>query len=518
MRVHQTVEADADVVDDDTLAGLLRPGRHFPSVTMVRDAARLFEVGPRSGWVQGRYLTGVPARRWMPQLPTFYVHQLDREFFVSVSGGTVGLRSEDTNKTERTAAERGDVQAGKARYESVLSSPAGLGLLGVTSYPGDEELRPCDDQGVTVRGQRTITEWSRKSRAQMTRCLAELDYRPMFSQEGVAAMVTLTYPGDWEAVAPTGAAVKAHLQALLKRWARTWQDGATVPVLWKLELQFRGAPHFHLFAVPPHGRSPGTCRKDKVACAAAVILGRCDACGGGVTFPTWLSETWAEVVGSDDTTRDERGTTERDRHTAAGTGIDWKEGDRCADPKRLALYFTKHGGAAGGKEYQHKVPALWLDTPDAGPGRWWGYRGMTRVVQEVAVDVPTFVQVRRTLRRLSEAQDLVRTSRPPRGLVQVVDQDGEAHWTNLQGLLDVAQCQDGEWTVVRRRRRKVTRRIRRLGAGGLVGGFVCVNDGPKLAGQLSRIGREPERGGLVAWWRSEESHNAGSCAGGTREA
>ena len=51
---------------------------------------------------------------------------------------------------------------------------------------------------------RAITEWSRKSRAAMCCTFAELGYTPLVECGRVPAMVTLTYPGDWETVAPPG--------------------------------------------------------------------------------------------------------------------------------------------------------------------------------------------------------------------------------------------------------------------------------------------------------------------------
>ena len=51
-----------------------------------------------------------------------------------------------------------------------------------------------------------ITSWSRKSRANMCRKLAEYDYNQMFADARTPAMVTFTYPDDWLTVAPSGTA------------------------------------------------------------------------------------------------------------------------------------------------------------------------------------------------------------------------------------------------------------------------------------------------------------------------
>ena len=47
----------------------------------------------------------------------------------------------------------------------------------------------------------------------MCRTFAELDYTPLVESGRVPAMVTLTYPGDWECVAPDGASVKRDVMA-----------------------------------------------------------------------------------------------------------------------------------------------------------------------------------------------------------------------------------------------------------------------------------------------------------------
>ena len=44
------------------------------------------------------------------------------------------------------------------------------------------------------------------SRSSMCRTFAELDYSPLAESGRIPAMVTLTYPGDWEVVAPDGPA------------------------------------------------------------------------------------------------------------------------------------------------------------------------------------------------------------------------------------------------------------------------------------------------------------------------
>lgn len=408
--VHDAPPA-GDQVEDDALAAWLSPAAGFPSVDLVDAAAAMF---PRdavipSGLVQG----GREAR----------------DFLVQVSGGVVGVRMVDPERRARS-------EEARAGREARMPLRPGMHV---------------DEGGRVVwhdaQPSRVVSEWSRKSRSNMTRALSELDYAPMFAGDQVPAMVTLTYPGDWVAVAPSGKVVKEHVRTLMKRWARRW--GAEPVYLWKLEFQRRGAPHLHLFIVPP---------------------GDSVSMGGGRFASAWLASTWAAVVGAEwcgtpcwekTPAGARRPCCERGRHRLAGTGIDVKEGARCKDPKRLAVYFKKHGGAAGGKEYQHQVPMQWRTTT-TGPGRFWGYVGVERVRREVYVDQDTYVRVRRTLRRLSASMQLRRTI-----TVQRV--------SRKTGVVSY---------------RNVTRRWTHLDHGGLAGGFVLVNDGPALAAALSSLSEQ----------------------------
>ena len=150
---------------------------------------------------------------------------------------------------------------------------------------------------------RAITEWSRKSRAAMCRTFAELDYTPLLECGRIPAMVTLTYPGDWEAVAPDGASVKRHMVLWRKRFQREWDEPARY--IWKLEFQRRGAPHIHLWMAPPHA------------------VGR-----SGRKFRDWLSQEWADIVAHPDPEQ-------RARHLLAGTAIDILNGLRAVRPQTL---------------------------------------------------------------------------------------------------------------------------------------------------------------------------------------
>ena len=215
---------------------------------------------------------------------------------------------------------------------------------------------PSMDADVIVPKRAKISDWSAKSRANMVWTFGAVDYGPLVERvaEGESpALVTLTLPGDWLAVAPDGEAFKNMVKRFRSRFLYSW--GEDVSGIWKLEFQRRGAPHLHILMVPPSG----------------VDLRR------GLEFTEWLSRTWtacvdpsAEVDNGDHVSEGRCSCSERCRHLAAGTGVDFEETLRYADTKRIAVYFSKHGTFAD-KEYQNVVPEEWRE-PGKGPGRFWG--------------------------------------------------------------------------------------------------------------------------------------------------
>lgn len=272
-------------------------------------------------------------------------------------------------------------QGGRRRFSVAI----GPGKVRVASTLGGVEIG--EDQS-SRRGE--VVEWSARSRLRMVETMASLDWGPVVApdREGWRpAMVTLTLPGDWLAVAPDGPAFKALMRRFRGRWDRRW---GTASWVWKLEFQRRGAPHLHIYS----------------------------ACGSELAFREWVSlawtasifgirprrregERWDELVTRIETTYGE----EVRKSLVAGAGIDWGEGIRASDPKRLAVYFLKRatGHNLGvDKEYQHRVPEAWREA-DSGPGRFWGYYGLDKCEREVAITHRDFVQLRRLLRRWSRA-------------------------------------------------------------------------------------------------------------------
>lgn len=297
---------------------------------------------------------------------------------------------------------------------------------------------------------RRILSWSAKSRANMVRTIVGLDWLALL--EGMPAgwrpvMWTVTMPRDWVPLAPTGRVFKRQLQNLWKRWERRWGSGWAG--VWKQEFQRRGAPHAHCYGPAPAGR----------------------------VFREWLSVAWCEVVWGLDLgwvegeawsgllarVEREHGKGVRD-HLSAGAGVDWGEGARAIDPKRLGVYFAKRTAAHNtgrSKEYQHVVPAEWMGAGN-GPGRWWGYRGMDKATVDVEVDGVTFVAMKRLLARHTKAQRRTSVTRARR-----LDEE------------------TGEILDGRKRTRRY--RLRALDGGGeRAGAFVLLNDAPGWLMQAAR--------------------------------
>lgn len=414
----------ADGVATGDLRAIDALGLRFPSPEMVTAAAALFE--PAAPWASG------PDRRG--------TEPESGRFHITVGPGVVRLGWTNPVRAEK-AAERAvghhqrDVDDAKLRVIDDLAAEDGhRAVVSLTRRSRTEHDQRTSD-GV-------ITEWSRKSRSAMCRTFAELDYIPLVESGRIPAMVTLTYPGDWEIVAPDGASVKRHMVLWRKRFQREYGEPARY--IWKLEFQRRGAPHIHLWLAPPisHGRS-------------------------GRGFAQWLSETWAQIVNHPDPVQ-------QARHRLAGTAIDVRSGLKACDPKRLAIYFTKHSSPNlnGDKEYQHIVPELWRQ-PGRGPGRFWGVYGLKKTIAVVEVAQNAYIAARRIVRRWSRNQAVYgdSASRFPTAVMPRTA-------TRLVSRLD------RETGVVAHRR--VRRRRTLCDQGGLAGGYALVNDGPAFAVQLAR--------------------------------
>jgi hypothetical protein len=286
---------------------------------------------------------------------------------VSLSPGIVRRRTFDAARLEAT-----NERAVDAKRRAIDSLVAGC-----QSCPVFLEVKPVQS---AVTGAE-IKSWSPRSRVRMMETVASLDYSAWGKEDGTLAMVTLTLPGEWEILAPDGATFKKLVEKFRRRWVRA--SGLPWRLLWKLEFQRRGAPHWHaLMRVP------------------VFVKGR--------IFTEWLSETWADVVNAsrevDGMDKWGNDTSEYERHLRAGTAVDFS-GKDFSDPRRISMYFLGHSAkSVDGKEYQHIVPELWQEK-GKGPGRFWGYCGLDKAVVEIDVTERQAALLDRQLRKIKRARD-----------------------------------------------------------------------------------------------------------------
>lgn len=225
---------------------------------------------------------------------------------------------------------------------------------------------------------RRILEWSQKSRTRMVSTFSELDWNEFLSQSGRIAMVTLTYPGDWRAVAPDSKTVYSHLNRLRLQFERDW--GRALLAVWKREFQRRGAPHYHLLMVVPEGvctvKNPVTSEKVEA------------------DFTGWLAATWARIVAADQSSG------ERARHLVAGTGVHHTR-QKFESPRHASFYFSKYASKSadgGSKEFQNRAPQEWVES-GASVGRFWGVFGLKKVMAVALITADEMVFFGRTLAR-----------------------------------------------------------------------------------------------------------------------
>lgn len=409
-----------------------------------------------------------------------------RTSYLEIGPGIISLRSSDLGAIAQREADKEaeaayELVAARLRAEALedlASDQLPLGLPLEAQEPDETEEPPAPKRGA-------ITEWSAKSRSNMVRTLAKIDYEPLFNQ-GIPAMVTFTYPGDWVTVAPDGAAVKRHFKMWQKRFQRAW--GRQLKFVAKLEFQRRGAPHLHVFMVPPDWKIKRTKNSQEP----------------DMDFRKWLSLSWADVVAHPDPE-------ERRKHELAGTGIDFNQGMTAKDPKRLAIYFSKHSAAGrGDKEYQHIVPKEWQgtieyseipktgndapkalldrfknpekqekitvisETPAAKVGRFWWTGGLEKTTVEVAIAETDYLEARRFVRRSSRKTTISS---------QVPDAKYPAHV--VPTMRTVIREHGGKMRRQRRRAERIDQGINQY-TESVPGGYLTVNDGASYASQLAR--------------------------------
>lgn len=215
----------------------------------------------------------------------------------------------------------------------------------VVRRDGAAQHRPC-----TPARRGICSGLSKASRGRLLRKVAVIDWAAY-----TASLVTLTYHLAWpENAAEWKAQLKAWLKRLIRRYGKK-----VVAVLWRLEQQKRGAPHFHLVvfwrSVPEFAGADG--------------------------WVVWLSRSWHEIAGE--------GSPE---HLRAGTQTQAVQTERAR--RQLCLYLSKYLSKDGGR---------WIDrgTGEIVPtGRVWGIWGKLPTKTVATVAFPSWAGYVRFVRRL----------------------------------------------------------------------------------------------------------------------
>ena len=237
---------------------------------------------------------------------------------------------------------------------------------------------------------------SSRSRNNMRRLFASLPWELLGARP---AMITLTYPGVWEAWLPDGRKWELHRRAFERRWVRRW--GEPLVGVWAKEFQESGRPHLHLYVGLPeqmaaedfNGLRERTKLRHRLERRYGRYAGRgkLPAIGGeyGGEFAMWIRTAWSEVVGTQGVDR---------AHHARGVDVAvmfWSdEAEQKADRAQVAEYLAREAS----KMRQKKPPAGFV-----GVGRyygvWGGKVGFRRIEEQVALDMLVGLEVESRLTR-----------------------------------------------------------------------------------------------------------------------
>jgi hypothetical protein len=194
---------------------------------------------------------------------------------------------------------------------------------------------------------------SARSRMNMRRLFLSLPWELLGPRP---ALISLTYPGDWQRWVPNGRAWEQHRRAFERRWVRRWAE--PLVGVWVKEFQGSGAPHLHLYVGLPAGMAvedyaglrERTLLRHRLERQHGRYQGRklLPAIGAdfGGEFAMWLRTAWSEIVGSQGHVQ---------AHHARGADVAvmfWSdEAEAKADRTVVAGYLAKEAG-----KWRQKTP------------------------------------------------------------------------------------------------------------------------------------------------------------------
>ena len=191
-----------------------------------------------------------------------------------------------------------------------------------------------------------ISEFSIKSRRRFMETLKTIDWDAINTERIME--ITLTY----HSAPNSGNKVKEHLHALRKNILDRYPGSV---LIWKLEFQMRGAPHYHLIMICLKQVDLGDYMyKNEQELSFYDREEKAHKETGVKGFRAYIQHRWNIILDEDD------------QHFNSGIQIDQVRNPQGL-PHYLTNYIAKERKADSHKEKQHKVPEWYTDV-----GRFWG--------------------------------------------------------------------------------------------------------------------------------------------------
>jgi len=240
---------------------------------------------------------------------------------------------------------------------------------------------------------RVSLSWSPRSQRSMRFLFSALPWELLGARP---AMITLTYPGDWQLYVPNSEVLRHHREAFKERWRKRF--GPPVGV-WIVEFQRRGAPHLHLYLGLPENVTgedycqlqERTMRRKRRELDVGQHRARWQTPPVSGEFGEWLRRVWWEIVGSGLPAHEKRG-------VDVAVAFFSEQAESRANRAKVGDYFWRESG-----KWKQKRPP-----EDFGSlrfyGRWGQKEGFNPVVSAERIEEIVFYEMRRMMRRLRVAK------------------------------------------------------------------------------------------------------------------
>jgi len=265
-------------------------------------------------------------------------------------------------------------------------------LLGILRPPMGGGGSRAGLPGESTAGRVSLT-WSARSQRSMRFLFSALPWEMLGARP---AMITLTYPGEWQLYVPNSEVLRHHREAFKERWRKRF--GPPVGV-WIVEFQRRGAPHLHMYLGLPDAVTDEdyrqlqerTMRRKRRELDVGPYKARWQTPPVSGEFGEWLRRAWWEVVGSGLPAHWKRG-------VDVAVAFFSEQAESEANRTKVGDYFWRESG-----KWKQKRPP-----EDFGSlkfyGHWGQKEGFNPVVSAERMDELVFFEMRRMLLRLRVAK------------------------------------------------------------------------------------------------------------------